>query len=169
MAISIKRATALAMALFLVALPKAAMAKERRGAGLVVATKDGSSVGGELIAVRQNSLLLLTAAGKDESVRIDDISSITIVKESKAVTGFLVGFLVGSVAGGAASASKNTHYGEALAFWVLLSGAIAGGIGLAIGEIAGTDRTIRLESLDEPGKKKALDRLRGMARMPGAQ
>lgn len=169
MATSIKRVMASALALFLVALPEAAMAKERRGAGLVVATKDGSSVGGELIAVRQDSLLLLTAAGKDESVRTDDISSITIVKESKAGTGFLVGFLVGGAVGGAASARENSHYGEGMAFWVLLSGFIGGGIGLAIGEIAGTDRTIRLESLDEPGKNKALDRLRGMARMKDAQ
>ncbi len=152
-----------------VSFPMAATAKERRGAGLVVASKDRSSVGGELIAVRRDSLLLLTAAGKDESVRIEEISSISIVKESRAGTGALVGLLVGGVVGGAASANENSGYGEAIAFWVLLSGFIGGGIGLAIGEMAGMDRTIRLESLDEPGKKEALDRLRGMARMKDAQ
>jgi hypothetical protein len=44
-------------------------AKERRGAKLLITKKDGGKIEGELIAVKENSLLVLTKwTGRDVSV-----------------------------------------------------------------------------------------------------
>ena len=58
-------------------------AKERSGAGLVIQKKDGKQEAGELIAVKQNSLLLLDHKGVDLSVNIGEIRVIEIVKKFK--------------------------------------------------------------------------------------
>ena len=45
------------------------IAKERRGAELIVQKKDGQQIRGELIAVKQNSLLLLVS-GVDTAIKV---------------------------------------------------------------------------------------------------
>jgi hypothetical protein len=72
------------------------MAKERRGAKLIITKKDWQQVKGELIAVKQNSLLLLVS-GVDVGVDISDIKVVRIVKKSEAVAGLVVGVLVGGI------------------------------------------------------------------------
>ena len=57
-------------------------AKERRGAELVVQKNDAQVLKGELIAVKQNSVLLLSPEGADVSVDIKDINMI-IIKTGK--------------------------------------------------------------------------------------
>jgi hypothetical protein len=161
------------MALFLVALPEAAMAQEKRGADLIVTPRDGYAVAGELIAVKQNALVLMSPAGKDESIEIYRISTITIARKSKAGSGFLIGFLVGGVGG--AVLGHNLNKGDpdyettgAVAGFVLF-GALAGLIGLGIGAASGGDETIEFAGLSEAEIHKVLDKLRGMARMRTAQ
>jgi len=64
------------------------MAKEKRGAELIVNMKDGQSVRGELITVKENSILLLEqGSGADVTVDIEDIGVIEIVKKSKLLPG----------------------------------------------------------------------------------
>ena len=53
-------------------------AKERLGAKLIIAKKDGQLIEGELITVKYNSLLLLDTGGKDVVVDIEDIKVITV-------------------------------------------------------------------------------------------
>jgi hypothetical protein len=96
----IRRFIASMLVVLFLTLPGAMLAQEKRGANLIVALKDGPSVAGELIAVRQNSLVLVSPAGKDETVEFDKVSTITIVKKSKAGNGLLIGLLVGGIAGG---------------------------------------------------------------------
>ena len=60
------------LAVSLLVLPAGLAAKEKRGADLVVAKIDGSKVSGELIAVKPDSLLLLSA-GMDLSIPLVDI------------------------------------------------------------------------------------------------
>ncbi len=145
-------------------------AQERRGASLVVTTKESAQVSGELIAVKPNALLMLSPVGKDESVDVSSISSVTITKRSKAGTGFLLGFLVGGIAGGALGSKLNEgdspdERGRAAFFGVLLFGSLAGLVGLGIGAAAGSDETIVFEGSSETEIRKALNRLRGMARL----
>ena len=60
------------------------MAGERRGATIVVHKKDGAQEKGELIAIKQNSILLLgSSSGTDVSVDVPDIKTIGILKKSK--------------------------------------------------------------------------------------
>jgi hypothetical protein len=153
-------------------LPGALSAQGKRGVDLIVTPKDGSSVAGELIAVRQNTLLLLSPVGKDESVALAEVLSIRIVKKSKAGTGFLIGFLVCGIAGGVLGSQFNKgdegYEGAAILPGVLLFGALGGLIGLGIGAASGGDETIEFAGLSEAEAHKVLDRLRGMARMKNA-
>jgi hypothetical protein len=75
-------------------------AKERHGAELAVHKLDRQRIEGELIAVRQNSLLLLSSDGTAVSVDVKDINVIIIAKKSKAVTGAIGGLLIGGATGG---------------------------------------------------------------------
>ncbi len=87
-------------------------AKERRGAKLIVTKKDGQLIEGELITVKQNSLLLLDTEGKDVSIDIADIKVIRIVKKSRfwkgAGTGGLFGVGTGALLGLSASTSAES-------------------------------------------------------------
>jgi hypothetical protein len=67
----------------LLGLPAGLSAKPRRGADIIVTRLDGSQHEGELIAVKTDSLLLLSA-GKDLSIDIADIRAIRIVRKSRA-------------------------------------------------------------------------------------
>jgi hypothetical protein len=75
-------------------------AKERHGAELAVHKLDRQRIEGELIAVRQNSLLLLSSDGTAVSVDVKDINVIIIAKKSKALTGAIGGLLIGGATGG---------------------------------------------------------------------
>jgi len=169
----IRRFFASMLVVLFLTLPGAVLAQEKRGANLIVALKDGPSVAGELIAVRQNSLVLVSPAGKDETVEISRISIIFIAKKSKAGKGFLTGFLVGGIAGGVLGSQFNKgdegYEGRAILAGVLLFGALGGLIGLGIGAASGGVETIEFAGLSETQKSQVLKRLRGMARMPAAQ
>ena len=107
MARGLKKLIASALIGSLIILPGVLLAQERRGAMVVVTRKTGGQVAGELIAVRQDSLLLLSPVGKDESVDIPDIWTIEIVRKHKAGSGFLIGFLAGGIAGGVLGSQWN--------------------------------------------------------------
>ncbi len=157
----------------LMAVPQALLAQERRGANLIVTRNDGHALSGELIAVRQNSLVFLSPVGKDISVAAADIAKITIAKKSKAGGGFLIGMLVGGIAGGVLGFKGNKGDPDmestGAVVGALALGALGGLIGLAIGAGAGGDETIEFAALTDAEKSKVLDRLRGMARMRSAQ
>ncbi|MCJ7485593.1 MAG: hypothetical protein MUQ25_05430 [Candidatus Aminicenantes bacterium] len=67
----------------LLGLPAGLSAKQRRGADIIVTRLDGSQHEGELIAVKTDSLLLLSA-GKGLSIDIADIRAVRIVRKSRA-------------------------------------------------------------------------------------
>jgi hypothetical protein len=115
-------------------LPGPLAARERRGADISVALKDGRTVSGELIAVKPDSLLVVDTAGKDESVGLADITTVRIFKKHRPGRGVLYGTLIG--AGGAglvgyALVSKSTEYPVLSAMYFGFLGAVVGGfIGL---------------------------------------
>jgi len=163
------------LAFLMLVLPGALSARERRGANLVITLKDGHNVAGELIAVKPNSLLLYDFAGKDQSVDLVGISSIRIVKESKAGAGGAYGALAGALIGGLFAALTpltdwGTGHTHASAGGVILvasaAGAAGGLIGLGIGSSAGKDKIIRLGGKSETEKMaRTLAYLRGKARI----
>lgn len=169
MKIAVHKVTAIGLALLILSLPALLSAQERRGADLVVTLKDGQTVTGELIAVKPDSLLLLSLAGKDEAVDIAGVREIRVVRKSRAGKGALYGFLVGaavatvSYLGLSAGDRSDT---ESYLMWVAVYGAPGALIGLGAGALAGKDKTIRLEGISESALKKVLADLSAHARIP---
>ena len=140
-------------------------AKEKRGAKLTIIKLDGQLVEGELITVKEDSLLLLDTEGKDVSINIADIKVITIVKKSKALLGsgmgFLiggsVGFLEGTILDGWDTFNPLTHgiIGACLGLW----------IGLALGTNSGKDEIIQIEGNPPLVIEFYLDKLSKKARI----
>jgi hypothetical protein len=149
------------VALILV-LPGALSARERRGANIIVTLKDGHFSAGELIAVKPDSLLLL--AGKDESVDLIGIRSIRIVRKSKARLGGVYGILAGTLIGGIEVALEGGARVE-IGLGIVFGGILGGVVGLGVGAIAGTDKTIQFEGKSESEVGLALAYLRGKARI----
>ena len=150
------------LALLILVLPGALSARERRGANLVITLKDGHFVTGELIAVKPDSLLLL--AEKDESVDLAGIRSIRIVRKSKARLGGVYGILAGTLIGGIEVALEGGARVE-IGLGIVFGGILGGIVGLGVGAIAGTDKTIQLEGKSESEVRKALAYLRKKSRI----
>ncbi|NIO48576.1 MAG: hypothetical protein GTN73_03930 [Candidatus Aminicenantes bacterium] len=161
---------------FLLALSGNLYAK-KRGAELEVQQKDGRQLTGELIAVKQNTLLLLDSeTGADVSVDIKDIVAITIVKKSQA----LAGATFGALAGGGIGAIVGTLVGKPAPIILssmaadkktILRGLFFGSIiGVVCGGLAGaetgTDKRIQIEGMSDLKIKEAMDKLRKKARIP---
>jgi hypothetical protein len=158
--------------------------RKKHGANLIIQKINGQQVGGELIAVKQDSLLLLNTVGKDVSVEIEEIKVITVVKKSKALLGVGTG-LLGGAGGGAAIGAilwvlglpVMAIFGEAgVESWkddfpdLLWNGVLIGaGIGVllavSIGAASGIDKTIQIEGMSALEIKEAMDKLRKKARI----
>ena len=127
--------------------PPGLAGQERRGADLVVTRLDGIRVSGELIAVKPDSLLLLSPAGLDVTIRLAEIRSARIVKRPPIVLLTAAGFLLASGAVGMTTEPLE-EWGWAHAG---LAGILGGAAGLVSGLIAGHDRIFHLVVTEGPG------------------
>lgn len=141
----ISRLVASVLIFSFLALPVGLSARERRGANLIVTRLDGSQVSGELIAVKPDSLLLLSA-GSDLSISLVDIKTVRIVRKSRAGLLALIGFVGGAVAGGLYGSVIEFESGE------LVYGAIGGGLGVlaGLGLSLAVGPDITFQAADEP-------------------
>ena len=163
-----KKFVALFLIFSLLALSGNLYAK-KRGAELTIFKKDGRLIRGELIAVKEHSLLLLSAT--DVSIDIGDIKVIEIEKKSKLGKGALYGLLIcgggGAWFGGITSFEEErvSILGGALIGTVLFApaGALVGAI---IGAAAGTGkRTFQIEGMTDLEIQETMDKLRKKARI----
>jgi hypothetical protein len=139
----------------------ALQAKEREGARLIVFKKDGARLEGELIAVRQNLLLVMP---EDESaavfIDVSDVTAITFVKKSKALSGAGWGALWGLGAG------LIVGFGSIGMFFCAEIGVGAGAaLGFFFGAAEGIDQTVRVERLNESQVQRLLRSLWSKARI----
>ena len=112
-------------------VPAGLSAKDRKGADIVVTRTNGSQFGGELIAVKPDSLLLLSA-GMALSIPLADIREVRIVRKPKALlfagiggaAGATVGAFVGIYKGGGDDESGPAALRGAAVYGAL--GALAG-------------------------------------------
>jgi uncharacterized membrane protein YeaQ/YmgE (transglycosylase-associated protein family) len=128
----------------------------------------GPDIKGELIAVKQNSLLLKDSrTGADVSVDIADIKMIKIVKKSK----FLLGSLIGGVGAGLATqlAMSEEYRMDEGTLATLVYGFIGALLGGMIGAYMGTDKTIQIAGKSDSEIKEVLEGLRKKARVPDFQ
>lgn len=176
-----KKFVSLFLVFSLLALSSNLMAKERRGADLLIQKKDGKQVRGELIAVKQNSLLLKDSeSGADESVDIKDVKVIKIVKKSLTYELGIGGFLLGAITLGLLHSEivkreevKGEEIGKATQHQVWrtsgLGGVIGSLAGIIIGTAVGIDKTIQIEGKPDSEIKEILEKLRNKARIPEFQ
>jgi len=149
------------IALFLLSSPAAARARERRGAPVVVTKLDGAQVAGELIAVRPDSLLLLSS-GTDVSIALTDIKAVRVVRKSRALPLAIGGFLTG--AGEAVWATlREPENGGALPTlkWAALIGSVQALLGGAIGLGLGADSVLPFAGERDEVIQGYLDKLKG--------
>lgn len=157
-----------ALAVSLLILPANVSAKERRGATLLVTRLDGSGVRGELIAVKPDSLVLLSTAGVDISVGVAEIGSVRIIRRSKAgkdaLWGGVGGVLVGGVLGGLSGGIDEFTPTGAAVFLGLVFG-VAGGLGgLGVGTLMGVDTTIAFAGEPDALARSRMEKLRVYSR-----
>ncbi len=151
------------------------IAKEKRGAELIVQKKDGQRVRGELITVKKNSLLLLDAeTGADVSVDISDIKVVKIVHKGNFGTGVGLGLLIGGgggalvglISGDDPPGLMSLSAGEKAAMLGIGFGVIGLFIGGIAGAAAGADEKIQIEGNTPHLRELALEKLRKKARIP---
>lgn len=173
-----KRIISLFLVFSILALSMPLISKERKGVDLIIQRIDGTQVRGELIALKENSLLLLERQSRaDVTADIDGIRAIIIVKKSK----FLKGACLGAFSGAASGVVTSFVVGD----WQfgdnefgVLEGIIAFGIGLGIvgvviggifGAAAGKDKMIRIEGMPDSSIQKILGKLSKKARIRNSQ
>ena len=145
--------------------------KKRQGAILIITKKNGQQIGGELITVKKDSLLLFT--GIDVSVDIADIKFIRIVKKSKVLQGIGLGLLIGAGGGAllgfASGGDPSAYLGQTAGTAALLGGIIWGSIGLLVGGTlgfaSGIEKTTLIEGKSPRWIEFYLKKLRKKARI----
>jgi hypothetical protein len=149
----------------------ALFAKKKQGAQLVITKTDRTEIKGELIAVKENLLLLMDSlSGADVSADIREVIRIGIIKESRFTNGLLYGLLAGG-SYGAIMGMGSSDYGNGND--ALVTALISGGAGVVIGGIIGLAigkyETIQIEG--SPPEELALirEKLRKKARFPEYQ
>jgi hypothetical protein len=171
------KTVSLFLAISVVGLSGNLLAGERHGATVVVQKKDGQRESGELIAVKENSILLLGfSSARDVTIDVQDIRTITIVNESRALSGLGWGLLVGGALGagiGFASGSDQPGWfsfsvaDKALLAGVVL-GVVGGLVGLTAGALAGHDQLIQIEGKSDEAVQAVMRGLKQKARIPNA-
>lgn len=151
-------------------IPVGLVAKNKRGADLLIEKLDGTQVQGELIAVKGSSLLVMERVSKsDVTLGIEDVRVITIVKKSKALLGAGVGFFVGGTIGAVqyAAADKSGFFGD---MGPALSGAgialLGLGVGALLGASSGADESLLIYNSTESEIQEMLEILCQEARVP---
>jgi hypothetical protein len=159
--------------------PSPTFTKERRGIKLQIQKKDGEFLAGELIAVKEESLLLIDSdTDADVTVALDDIEVIEIFKKNNLLLGAGIGMVFG-VAVGTASGfilgdddprsgieqgdfKSRTASEKALVNSILfgLIGLIGGGI---VGADTGKTKTIYFSELTPEEKAETLKNLSSKA------
>jgi hypothetical protein len=154
--------------------PAGLSAKDRKGADIVVTKTDGSQFGGELIAVKRDSLLLLSA-GMDLSIRLADIREVRVVRKSHALlfagigaaAGATVGAFVGIYGGGG-----DDDVGPATIRGAVVIGALGAVAGLLTSSVFSRDSRFDVAGGRQEAVAEFWDSLRSYSRegrLPGAQ
>ncbi len=159
-----------AVLLFLLVLrPGISMPRDDRGAYIIVTLVDGQEVEGELLAVKQDSLIVLRRLPEEGvTIALVDIGKVKIAKKPKILLGGAAGFLSGAGIGALWGRSHAVDEDVGVFFGGVIFGGIGTVIGLMAGAVAGLDPVIVLAGRPEPEVKFTLSRLSRLARSPGA-
>jgi hypothetical protein len=169
-----KKFTTLLIVFSLVVLSSNLFAKEKQGTNLIIQKSNAQQVRGELIAVKQNSLLLLEReSGADVSVDLREIKFIKIKKKLGVLPGAGLGLIIGLGVGhvvGSSMEPKRSIINYA-AYGRLIGASIGFISGLLIGGLVfpGGSETIRIGGKSETEIQETLEKLRSKARVKNFQ
>lgn len=169
-----KKFMALFLVFSLVVLTGNLMAKEK-GVYLSIQKTDGEEIGGELITVKKDSLLLVSEVdGYDFPVNIGDIDVITVKNKSLILELGVLGFIVGAAARGMmhTEIEKKEVEEEATAHQVqkiFIPGLIGAGVGILAGTAFGINKKIQIRGKSDAEIQDALEKLSKKAREPNFQ
>jgi len=150
--------------------------RQRKGAQLIIVKEDGRVIEGELLAVKDSTLILMTTAGDAEAkVDISEAVKISIKKKAKGLNTVLgcasVGFLVLGLWAGfvCAEGYREDPYDGINFFTGLIKGGgigIAGGslLGLILSEFTSDYKKIKLKKRSADEIKLILENLQKKAR-----
>jgi hypothetical protein len=168
------------MSLFLaavLALPRPAGGAEKsRGKTLVLTMRGGATVQGELLAVKENRLVLFDQdALTGAEIDIGDVSKVRVVRPSRIGSGIGKGFLYGALGGGLIglmSGDDKTGFlrfsaGEKALGLGLFLGIVGIPIGALAGAASGIDEIIDLDALTEASQPAVLAKLKTYSRTAG--
>ena len=171
-----KKVISLLLMLSILLLSGNMFAQKRKGADLIIQKIDGSQIRGELIAAKNNSLLLMERdSGADVTVDIKDVRVISIGKKSKLLIGAGIGFLAGAIVGGLYGGVAQPLSYESFYYFVqglyfgVIGSLVCGIIGGIIGAALGKDETIRFEGKSNSEIQEILEKLRKKARVENYQ
>ena len=131
----------------------------------------GRDVAGELVAVRQDAVVVALESGESRTVAVADMAKIQVFRRTKAMTGGLIGAIAGGAAGALLSASKTEPGGgavDSISEGLIVGGAgalLGGAIGVVIGGQFGGDKTYDLATMGGVEVEKMLADLRKRARV----
>lgn len=169
-----KRCMALFLVFSLVVLTGNLMAKEK-GVYVSIQKTDGEIIGGELITVKKDSLLLVSEVdGYDLPVDIAGIDVITVDNKSLMFELGILGFIIGAAARGMmhTQIEKGEVEEEATAHQVqkvLIPGLIGAGVGAVIGTTFGINKKIQIRGKSDAEIQAALEKLSKKSREPNFQ
>jgi hypothetical protein len=139
--------------------PTLLTAEERRGSTVEVTMTDGSLVKGELLAVKTDALLIYDqAAGQGNSIDLQQVVQVKVMKKSKFLRGMFTGLAVGMVIG--SDPEKNVHIDY---YWLKtwLNCAIIGGL---LEALTSADKKFTLAEVSPEIRQKKLEWLERFAR-----
>lgn len=160
----------IAVALGLVLIAPFGAAKERTGAFVVAAKRDGTVVQGELLAVRGEKLILREAStGQGVTAELREVSYVTYSRRGGfgrgAGKGFLFAGLGGVALGSIADNDSASLHGASLA---AASGLTLGAIGAVVGGLVGalsrSEKTIAVDRTEGADLTAVASKLRQVAR-----
>jgi hypothetical protein len=157
-----------ALAVLLLAAP-AGLFAARHGATLRLDLLDGRRLQGELLAVKGETLLLLSDSGSEAQAAIGEVAVMRIVRPNRVgkglVSGLLTGFAVGCLVGLTAGLDDDEGY---TLLWMGIAGSVFGSAGAVVGAGAGlissSDETIDCRKRDAARRSALLERLQRLAR-----
>lgn len=164
-----KKAISLFLVFSMLVLSRNVFATEKKGADLIILKTDGTEIRGELIAVKEKSLLLVERnSGIDYSININEIKITRIHKNSllPVTIGLTAGIVIGMGVGSAIEQAKVfAPTGFDMNFGPLFLALGIASIGLTIGVLMGTDKTFQFEGMSKSETQESLKKLSKKARI----
>lgn len=150
-----------------------AFTKDRPGATVALALKDGRMLRGELYAVKVDAVIIVDAQSESATVTVADIRRIELKKRMgrSVTTGAIIGFGAGAITGITAMAADD--HGTSGLLGYAAGGGLVGLVFAVPGALAGwiageasRDRTFVIEGLSGEPLRKVLRKMSNYARVP---